>query len=322
MDLLKNADKSKSVYVLFGESFLVKMCEKKLLNMYAGQGGADIFREHTPVGEIIDCSDTVSFFSEQRVIVVRNSGLFSSGKKEDSKIIEDYIKSSVCKNILIFSEKEADKRLSVSKTAAKYANFLEFSAPKESELISWIKSVLKKEKIDIGSAEAAIIVRYSGGNMEKIYTETEKLASYCSKRVTAADIDAVCVKAVEAKIFALTAAIGNRSIKNAFDEFYSLIFARESAIMILGMIARQFRMILICSSLERSGAQFAEIVSRTGLKEFIVRECIRQSANFSEQELISAINDCLETDAAIKTGKLKDILAVELLIVKYGKNSF
>ena len=84
------------------------------------------------------------------------------------------------------------------------------------------------------------------------------------------------------------------------------------------MISRQFRIILQTKYLYNKNYSINNIASELELRDFIVKEAIKQSKNFSIKILLQAINECLEIDNNIKTGKIIDEVAIELLIIKYS----
>ena len=60
------------------------------------------------------------------------------------------------------------------------------------------------------------------------------------------------------------------------------------------------------------------IAGKAGLAPFIVKRLLGQISRFSLNDLRQAVEDCVDAEEAIKTGKLGDRLAVEMLIVKYS----
>jgi len=95
---------------------------------------------------------------------------------------------------------------------------------------------------------------------------------------------------------------------------------KETPIKILVMIIRQFRLLFQTKILAESGAGADLIAQRLSQRSFVIKGLIQQSKNFSRQSLRAALEDCLETDLAIKTGKLSPEMAVELIIIKYSSN--
>ena len=87
---------------------------------------------------------------------------------------------------------------------------------------------------------------------------------------------------------------------------------------ILFLIARQFNQmyqIRICRSRSMTVVRCEE----AGLAPFIAkRRASRKHQNFEGHSEQAVERDCVETEAAVKSGRLGDRLGVELLIVKYS----
>lgn len=54
------------------------------------------------------------------------------------------------------------------------------------------------------------------------------------------------------------------------------------------------------------------------MQSFIVRNYSRQARRFQPEELEKAVKDCVDTEESVKTGRMNDVMSVELLIVKYS----
>ena len=89
---------------------------------------------------------------------------------------------------------------------------------------------------------------------------------------------------------------------------------RQLASRILFLIARQFNQILQVKELAEQGKEKNEIASRLKLQPFVVGKTISQSRVFSREQILSCVTLCVEMEEAVKTGRLQDRLAVELLI--------
>ena len=88
--------------------------------------------------------------------------------------------------------------------------------------------------------------------------------------------------------------------------------------MILSLMTRQFRMILGAKLLSEAGISNGEIATRLEVRDFAVREYLRQATYFSKEQLEQAMSDCLQTDLDIKSGRIAETLAVELLLIRYS----
>ena len=150
--------------------------------------------------------------------------------------------------------------------------------------------------------------------------ELEKLMCYSLGRdvVTAQDIDEICVRQVSSQIFDMVSAVADKRQKQAMQLYYDLLTLKEPPMRILYLITRQFNMLLQVKELKNKGYDANSIGTKVGLAGFIARKYVAQAAKFKEADLQKALADCVETEEAVKTGRMNDIMSVELLIVKYS----
>ena len=100
--------------------------------------------------------------------------------------------------------------------------------------------------------------------------------------------------------------------------FADLLTLKEPPMRILFLIARQFNLLMQVRQLKRKGLDEKQIAEKTGLRSFVVRKYVSQSARFTWEELKEALTACVETEEAVKTGQMNDRMSVELLIIAYS----
>ena len=152
--------------------------------------------------------------------------------------------------------------------------------------------------------------------MENISSELEKLISYTLGRdvITDEDVEAICTTQVTNKIFDMITAIANRQTKKAMDLYEDLLTLKEPPMRILFLIARQFNQILQVKELMGKGMDKSTISSKLKLQPFVTGKVMLQAKNFTNEQILSYVNLCVDAEEGVKTGKLQDRLAVELLI--------
>ena len=324
-ELAKSLEKGEigNCYLFYGEEkYLIDLYEDRMKEFIASKGDAsmniDVFVEKESVSNILNAIETVPFFSEYRLVIVKNSGLLAAGRKDDSQAMAAGLKDLPEGSIILFIEENVDKRSVVYKAISQVGSCIEFKRPTENELISWVVREMKKRGVVVEKPAALYLIRVIGSGMESLFQEMAKLAAYCADKGTAteADIDEVCTKGLELKVFGLVDALALKDRARAVRIFENLMEAKESPILVLSLIARQFRLMLGCSQMR--GRSPSEIAVALGAPPFAISQCMRQAGNFGEDELVRAVKDCLETDVMIKTGKLGDRLGLEMLIVRYG----
>lgn len=265
---------------------------------------------------MIDLAETMPFFAERRVIMLENSGLFTHGGEE----LAAYLSAPAQTAYFVFVEPSVDKRSKLYKAATAKGRAIEFKTQDESVLKRWILGFLKKEDKKITERDLNFFLDKTGSDMENIRGELEKLLCYCMERdvITAQDVEAICTRQVSSQIFDMINAVAERRQKTALDLYYDLLTLKEPPMRILFLITRQFNLLLQVKELKNKGYDSNTIGGKVGLAGFIARKYVAQSSKFREEDLRRALTDCVETEERVKTGRMNDVMAVELLIVKYS----
>lgn len=314
----------KQIYILYGEeAYLRNQYKDKIKNALLGEGDAMNFHyfegKDVKVGEVIDLAETMPFLADRRVIMLENSGLFSHGGEQ----LAEYLAVLSQTSYFVFVEPTVDKRSKLYKAATAKGRAIEFKAQDESTLKRWILGFLKKENKNITERDLNLFLDKTGSDMENIRGELEKLLCYCMERdvITAQDIEAICTKQVSSQIFDMINAVAERRQKAAMDLYYDLLTLKEPPMRILFLITRQFNLLLQVKELKNKGYDANTIGEKVGLAGFIARKYVAQAAKFKEADLRRALTDCVEAEEAVKTGRMNDVMSVELLIVKYSAAS-
>lgn len=311
----------KRVYLLYGEeSFLKKSYKNRLreaitggdtmnYNYFEGKG--------VNISEIVGLADTMPFFAEKRLIIAEDSGLFKGGG--DAETAAGYIPDIPDTTCLLFVETEVDKRSKLYKAVKKYGYAAELVRQDASQLAQWAAGVLTREGKKITGRTMDLFLSKAGDDMENILSELEKLISYTLGRevVTEEDVEAICTTQVTNKIFDMISAIASRQTKKAMDLYEDLLTLKEPPMRILFLIARQFNQILQVGDLMGKGMDKGAIASKLKLAPFVAGKIMLQARRFTREQILSYVTLCVDAEESVKTGKLSDRLAVELLIAKH-----
>lgn len=312
----------KPVYLLFGDEDYLKNQYKNRMRdaVLSGQDtmNLSVFEgKGIDVRQLIDQAETMPFFADHRLIVVEQSGFFKNASPE----LAEYIPQMPPETILIFVENEVDKRGKLYKAVKKAGRAVELGRQDERTLQSWVLGTLKKEKKGIQKNALSLFLEKTGNDMENIANELEKLLSYTYEKdaIEAADVEAICTVTTESRVFDMIRAVAEKRQKQALDLYYDLLALKEPPMRILFLIARQFNQMLQIRDLRERGLDAPAIASKTGMAPFIVKRSLAQAERFSVEELKKAVADCVSAEEAVKTGRLGDRYAAELLIVQYSQ---
>ncbi len=309
----------KQMYLLYGEEdYLRKQYRDKLKAALVTEGDTMNYHYYEGkdinVGEIIDLAETLPFLSDKRIIILENSGLCKSGGEG----LADYLKEPAESAIIILVETQIDKRSRLFKTIKENGRVCEFAPQNEATLKKWIYSLAKQENKAIDELTVNHFLEKTGTEMANIRTEWEKLMCYTLGKevVTPQDIDNVCTQRVANRIFEMVAAIAEKRQQEALDMYHDLLTLKEPPMGILALIARQFNLMLQVKELQQKSIPGRQIADKVGLAPFIVQKYEKQASRFKMKELKEALAACVEADEAVKTGKLNDVLSIELLIIE------
>ena len=198
----------------------------------------------------------------------------------------------------------------------------EFARQDEKTLMRWAAGLLGKEGKKITQRDMELLLTKTGTDMGNLRMELEKLITYTAGRdvVTARDIEEICTTQIQNKIFDMVSAVTGKNQKRALELYYDLLTLKEPPMKILTLLARQFRQLLLIKEFEEEGVAQPEMASRLGVHSFVVKKLAACARAYRISELKQAVADFVDADEAVKTGKLQDILSVELIIVKYSSS--
>ena len=312
----------KNVYLLCGEEAYLRNQYKKRLKdalvmdgdtmNYSYYEGKDINPR-----AVIDMAETLPFFADLRVLMIENSGFFKNKCDE----LADYMSAIPESTCFVFVETEIDKRSRLYKEVKKYGRVVEFGTQKEDTLIKWILGMLKKEGKNVTKETLQAFLTKTGSDMQLIKNELDKLVAYTADRnvITTEDVEHVCITQTTNKIFDMVNAIADGQQKKALELYEDLLSLKEPPMRILFLIARQFHQLYQLKQLSKEGMPGSEIAKLAGIMPFAMKKYQAQAKNFTEEELRAAVEECVASEEAVKTGLMNDRLSVELLIMKYSK---
>lgn len=311
----------KSAYLLCGEEAYLKVQYKnKLLKALNPDDDTMNFNHYEgrniDVKELIDLCETMPFFADRRVVLLEDTGFFKNKCDE----LADYMKELPDYLCLVFVEDEVDKRSKMYKAVKSCGRIGEFARQDEKTLMQLAAGILKREGKNITQRDMELLLTMTGIDMGNLRMELEKLITYTGDRnvVTRADIQEVCTTQTQNKIFDMVRAVTEKNQKRALDLYYDLLTLKEPPMRILFLLAKQFRQLLLVKEYTEEGVAQPEMASRLGVPSFVVRNIASCARSYRISELRQAVTDFVDAEEAVKTGRLQDVLSVELLIVKYS----
>lgn len=318
------------VYLFDGAEEYVKERALETLRVKLLPEGLEALNETTltnpAAAQIIECAEMVPVMAEKRLVIVRECAYVSNGKAAgDSDGAErltkylDALPESAC--IVFYVRGQADGRKKLSQAIAKKAAAVRFEPLSDAELNKWIAAQCRQLGKTIASQTAMQLAFTSGRELMTLAQEIRKLAAYAGDRaeITRGDVEKIATQTAECTVFQMTDALVAGKEAEAFRLLNVLLENGEGRIGALAMIARQYRNMLHYKLQREAGVPEPEIARRLGVPAFAARRLAGQVQRESAQSLKAKLDLCVETDYAIKSGRMREDAALERAMMMLGR---
>jgi DNA polymerase-3 subunit delta len=277
------------------------------------------------LGELKQACDTLPFLSDRRLVIVKNYLAHLGGRDKGSSnektltALAEYLPTMSETVRLIFLE---DETLSENHPLIKLAKKLAdgqvraFDGPGRGELTGWIVKRVQHKGGAIERPAADALAVAVGDDLRLLDSELEKLFTYAGDEhpITTDHVNLLVPYAGEANVFAMVDAIGRRDGRTALRLLHKLLDENAAPLYLLSMIVRQFRILIQVKELSGQGLAISTIAKRAKMHPFVAEKAQRQAMNFSMGQLEVIYARLLDTDLAIKTGRMTDVLALDTLV--------
>jgi len=285
------------------------------LNMTALEG------RDLSLGDIRHHADAMPFMAAKRLVLVKDYIDQIKNRAEDVQKLTEYLGQIPPTTDLVLVERNSlDKRHAVAKAAASAgAAIIHFAGPDKKNLQPWLIKKAKEHQALIEPSAAALLGRLVGTDLHALNNELEKLALYVAgqRAIQKDDVERLVAYTEEAEDFGLANAIGQRNARKAYDQLHKLLDEGKHPMAILGIIAAQVRGLLEVKDMAERNLSPREIAKKKGWRsDYPARMRLKEAARFSMARLENILEQLLQIDLDIKTGRVDSLLALDMLIAR------
>ncbi|RLT43310.1 MAG: DNA polymerase III subunit delta [Chloroflexi bacterium] len=187
-----------------------------------------------------------------------------------------------------------------------------------SEVVRWLQDRAIERGLSIEPRAIEALTDLVGSNLRTLASELDKLAMYAGARaITAEDVRTLTPQAREERIFDLVDAVVEGRAADALRLLRRMREdGSESASHLFSLIARQLRMMVRAAELIEAHAAPEMISSATGARGYPLEKLSRQARAAGRTASEASLRAVEHSDHSVKTGRLDDDLALELLVVR------
>ncbi|MGM0370228.1 MAG: DNA polymerase III subunit delta [Bacillota bacterium] len=324
--LKKDIQDLDSLYLLHGtddyqmKQFIAKFSEQFCPEEFKDFNLDTLTENDNSMSQLFNSIETLPFLTEKRIVIFHAYDLLAKKTSLDDKLL-DFISDLPTNTILlIVSHKKTDKRLKLYKKIKKEGTVLEFKALKYKKLDDWIKKQVHKKGYKIDKRAIKLLEKAFNNNLEQLKNELEKIIIFSDEAdiITKSEVEEIISKdwlVKENIIFDFVDEIGRNNVSEALNLLEDILTEGTSPKQILGMVARQIRLMLQTKLLSEEGLTVKQIAKRLKQHPYPIEKCLKQSKNFTVNGLEKGLEKLLEADYKLVTGS-NDRLELELLVVE------
>lgn len=312
MMLLKELNKlveevKNGFYLLTGEEdYLVDLFLQKVRSRYEDIN-ISIFNEKTSVQDVIGACDTMPLFEQSRLVIVKES-------VDDEPRLADYLERISPFTCLIYVKRDVDRRTYFYKAAKKHGTVYEFNKLKFYELERWLVDYAREKGIKL-EERAASYISQMALNLRDGVNCINALISYVypGREISLQDVKDFYGKFVDDNIFNFIDEVQQGNGK-AIENLNDLMTQGVSPLYILSMLEWQYRLLIKARVLLSQG--ISDIYEKLGVHRYTAEKAVNIARKYKEDHFVQNMRTCLQTEMDIKTGNMKEELAIEMLAVK------
>lgn len=305
-----------NVYLIVSESY--KLLNEEIAKVIPSDARVVKYdMRSSSLDDVINEAGYYSLLPETKYIVVKNASFFKANKKEegtennDAKLLEKYLGNSSENSIIIYTSYEMpDKRKKIFKVINDNKKYIEIPSLNKKDLTYKCLDLLKNNGYKTTYEVASYIVDNSYTNYDILLNELEKIYTLVkSKELTLKDIEGIISLSVSNKTFAYVSAVLKGDLKTAINSISTFEKMKIDPIVVLITLAKEVQIYL---NIKRG--VFPKEIQRFYAKEdWMMKNYLLNSENFTEKELKKIITILNDYDYKLKSGNLEKSLALDLL---------
>lgn len=281
----------------------IELALRRLKARIVEQSGTDLNIDEfdAPVnaaGQVVNAANTLAFLSGTRLVLVHNVQAWAKAEKE---AVATYLRSPAPDACLALVTEKLPPGDVLRTAMEKHGDVLEYHAPKEGQLPSWLVQEAARRHLRLGLNEARLMVRRCGDNQAILLQELEKLRDYVESRpVEAEDIRLLTTPTIEANIFDLLDSLALGRGVEAFSAIEELAASGERTEVLFYRILRHFQNLGRVAAMREEGLSREAIQAELKMKPFPVRKLMEQATLLGADGIGRRLAVLADTDARMK----------------------
>lgn len=281
--------------------------------------------DEVPVQYVLEEADTIPFFTDKKLIVVKNTSFLKATEKgkekieHDIKALEKWLNHPTDTAILLFIApyEKLDERKKITKLMKEKAVHLEAKPLEGNDLKVWIQAIVLSNNKSISVEAIQKLIDTVGHNLVQLQSEIQKMAIYLGEdlEITSDIVDLLLSKTLEQDAFQLLNAFLRGDTGTALSVYHDLLRQKEEPIMLTSLLASHIRLMSNVGYLRKKGYHAQAIAKQLKVNPYRVKLIVESKNPIEEGRLLQILHRLSTTDLQLKTssGKRERILEYFLM---------
>jgi DNA polymerase-3 subunit delta len=317
-----------AVLLLGDEPYLRDECRKQLIEKYVPEAARTwaISRFSADDGETqaaVDQAQTLPMLAPQQVVFLEDGDaiekLGEKARDEAVKTLETYLENPAPFTVLVIEAAGLDQRMRLAKLLLEKALVVEVGLGENVDArvaaaAVLAKSLAKEQGIEFEKGAAEDLAEFVSGDLMRLKTEVEKLATFAVERgsVRRADVAALVVSEKSATIWEVADFLAARQPRKALEFFERLLREGEEPVAMLGAMAWMYRKLIEATEVRAAnGFQAARALGMRPEQAELAIQCARK---ISKERLLGGLKALREADDRLKGGVKDPHSVMEFLV--------
>ncbi len=271
-----------------------------------------------PYDDVLEDLQTVSFFAEKKVIVVRN---IQELEKADEYLLQSYLNYFEKPNpdvvVIIVMNELLSESSALGAALFKFAFIEKVKEMDKKDYPDFIRNMFKKYSYTITDDAIEALLERTNLDFNLINQEAEKLLlfAYEAKEINERAVLLLVSRNLEENIFELTNALLSKNQAKTIEIFYDLIARNEDPIRILNNIVSKVRELMHTKLLLDKGYRQDQIAEHFHIKSGRAYYLVKNAQAIPFAQLENHLKKLSKLDYDIKSGKIDKKLGLELYLL-------
>lgn len=328
LERLGNGKPVAALLLLGDEPYLRDRCRAELIEKYVPESARAwaVSRFSAQRGETqaaLDQAQTLPMLSPQQVVFLEEAEAIEKlGEKNREETVEEiavYLENAAPFTVLVLEASGLDQRMKLAKLLAEKALVVDVGASEDDEqriaaAVGLAKALAKEQGIEFETGAAEDLAEFVSGDLMRLKTELDKLATYAGerRRVRREDVAALVISEKTTTIWEVADLLATRQPKKALEFLERLLREGEEPPMMVGAMAWMYRKLIEASEL-RGATNGWQAARALGMRPEQAEIALQSARKTSRERLLDGLKALQKADDRLKSGA-DDRVVLEFLV--------